>query len=166
MRERMKNDIKLLKLLEENPRLTVAQLAEMAGISCGDAEDIIRACEQNHTIVGYRTMIDWDKTDLETVTAFIEVRLLPQRGEGFDRIASHIYRYPEVTSVYLMSGGFDLAVTIEGKSLKDVAMFVAQKLAPMEGVTATATHFVLKKYKDHGVEFVTADATDHRSVVI
>ena len=162
----MNDSIKLLKLLEENPRLTVNQLAEMAGLPIETAEGIIGECEQNHTIVGYRTIIDWEKTDLETVTAFIEVKLLPQRGEGFDRIASHIYRYPEVTSVYLMSGGFDLAVTIEGKSLKEVAMFVAEKLAPMDGITATATHFVLKKYKDHGVEFVSSDATDHRNIII
>lgn len=162
----MNDKIKLLKLLEENPRLTVAQLAQMAGIDLGDAEKTIAECEQNHTILGYRTMIDWNKTDVDTVTAFIEVKLQPQRGDGFDRIASHIYRWPEVTSVYLMSGGFDLAVTIQGKSLNEVAMFVAQKLAPMEGVTATATHFVLKKYKDHGVEFVSADDTDHRNVIV
>lgn len=162
----MNDKIKLLKILEENPRLTVAQLAQMAGIDLGDAEKTIAECEQNHTILGYRTMIDWNKTDVDTVTAFIEVKLQPQRGDGFDRIASHIYRWPEVTSVYLMSGGFDLAVTIQGKSLNEVAMFVAQKLAPMEGVTATATHFVLKKYKDHGVEFVSADDTDHRNVIV
>ncbi|MBR3691833.1 MAG: Lrp/AsnC family transcriptional regulator [Clostridia bacterium] len=162
----MNDKIKLLKILEENPRLTVAQLAQMAGIDLGDAEKTIAECEQNHTILGYRTMIDWNKTDVDTVTAFIEVKLQPQRGDGFDRIASHIYRWPEVTSVHLMSGGFDLAVTIQGKSLNEVAMFVAQKLAPMEGVTATATHFVLKKYKDHGVEFVSADDTDHRNVIV
>ena len=162
----MDNKIVLLKLLEENPRLTVAQLAQMADIPLTEAEATIHECEQNHTILGYRTMIDWDKTDLEAVTAFIEVKLQPQRGEGFDRIASHIYRWPEVTSVYLMSGGFDLAVTIQGKSLKEVAMFVATKLAPMEGVTATATHFVLKKYKDQGVEFVSAGETDHRNVIV
>lgn len=161
----MDHTVRLLKVLEENPRLSLAQLAELAGLELSETEAIIGACEKNHTILAYRTMIDWEKTDLETVTAFIEVKLLPQRGEGFDRIASHIWRYPEVTSVYLMSGGFDLAVTIEGKSLQEVAMFVAQKLAPMEGVTATSTHFVLKKYKDHGVEFATAGETDPRSVI-
>ena len=162
----MDNTVSLLKVLENNPGLSTAQLAQLAGVPQEEAEEIITECERNHTILAYRTMIDWDKTDLETVTAFIEVKLLPQRGEGFDRIASHIWRYPEVTSVYLMSGGFDLAVTIEGKSLKEVAMFVAQKLAPMEGVTSTSTHFVLKKYKDHGVEFAPSGETDHRNPIV
>ena len=162
----MDNKIALLKLLEENPRLTVAQLAQMADIPLTEAEATIHECEQNHTILGYRTMIDWDKTDLEAVTAFIEVKLQPQRGEGFDRIAERIYQYDEVESVYLMSGSFDLTVIISGRTLKEVAMFVATKLAPMEGVTATATHFVLKKYKDQGVEFVSAGETDHRNVIV
>lgn len=162
----MDKKIKLLKALEENPRLSVAQLAALADIPQEEAGKTIAECEQNHTILGYRTMIDWAKTDLDAVTAFIEVKLMPQRGEGFDRIASHIWRYPEVTSVYLMSGGFDLAVTIQGRSLNEVAMFVAQKLAPMEGVTATATHFVLKKYKDQGVAYVSAEETDHRNIIV
>ena len=153
----MDNKIALLKLLEENPRLTVAQLAQMAGIPLAEAEATIRECEQNHTILGYRTMIDWDKTDLEAVTAFIEVKLQPQRGEGFDRIASHIYRWPEVTSVYLMSGGYDLAVIVTASTMSEIAMFVAKRLAPIDGVLSTATHFILTKYKEGSVDFTSED---------
>ena len=102
-------------------------------------------------ILGYKTMIDWDKTDREYVTAMIEVKMTPQRDRGFDRIAEKIYNYPEVQSVYLMSGSYDLCLIIEGRTMKEVAYFVAQKLAPIESVLSTATHFVLRKYKDKGV---------------
>ena len=157
---------KILGIIEKNSRIDMKELAVLLGTGVEEILNAMQEMEDDGIICGYRTMIDWNKTDVDTVTAFIEVKLQPQRGDGFDRIASHIYRWPEVTSVYLMSGGFDLAVTIQGKSLNEVAMFVAQKLAPMEGVTATATHFVLKKYKDHGVEFVSADDTDHRNVIV
>ena len=105
-------------------------------------------------ICGYPTLINWDKTSRERVTALIEVKVTPQRGQGFDRIAERIYRFEEVESVYLMSGGFDLTVIIEGRSMREVASFVSGKLAPMEAVLSTATHFVLKKYKEHGIPLV------------
>ncbi|MBQ7411969.1 MAG: Lrp/AsnC family transcriptional regulator, partial [Clostridia bacterium] len=103
--------------------------------------------------LGYHTLGDWDKTDRESVSALIEVKVMPQRDRGFDKIAEKIYNHPEVKSLYLMSGGFDFTVIIEGKTMKEVAYFVAQKLAPIEFVTSTATHFVLKKYKDKGVVY-------------
>ena len=111
----------------------------------------IKKLEEDHVILGYKAIVDWDRTKREAVTALIEVRVTPQRGDGFDRIAERIYQYPEVQSVYLMSGGYDLCLIIEGRTMKEVAYFVAQKLAPIESVLSTATHFVLRKYKDKGV---------------
>ena len=143
----------LLKLLEENASLTPAQLAVMCGKETGDIKKMIAAYEKDGVILGYKTMIDWDKTDREYVSALIEVKITPQRDRGFDRVAEKIYNYPEVQSLYLMSGGFDLCVLIEGKTMKEVAYFVAQKLAPIEDVISTATHFVLRKYKDKGVVY-------------
>ena len=104
-------------------------------------------------IVGYKTLVDWDKTDRECVSAIIEIKITPQRDRGFDHVAEKIYNYPEVQSLYLMSGGYDLCVQIEGKTMKEVAYFVAQKLATIDEVVATATHFVLRKYKDKGVVY-------------
>ena len=120
--------------------------------------------EKENIIVGYKTMINRDKTDDERVTALIELRITPQRGEGYDKIAERIYKYPQVKSLYLMSGAYDLAVIIEGKTMKEVALFVAQKLAPMEAVISTATHFMLKKYKDDGLIFYK-DEKDTRQVI-
>ncbi len=141
----------LLKILEDNATLTPEQLSVMLDKEVGEIRDIIKKHEADGVIVGYKTLIDWDKTDREYVTAMIEVKITPQRDRGFDRIAEKIYHYPEVQSVYLMSGGFDLCVLIEGRTMKEVAYFVAQKLAPIEYVVSTATHFVLRKYKDKGV---------------
>jgi DNA-binding Lrp family transcriptional regulator len=125
----------------------------------GEIKDAIKKYEKDGVILGYKTLIDWDKTEREYVSAIIEVKVLPQRDRGFDKIAEKIYNYPEVQSLYLMSsGGFDLALIIEGKTMREVAYFVAQKLAPIESVTATATHFVLRKYKDKGVEYRVPDA--------
>ena len=123
-------------------------IAVMLGVDESVVINTISDMEQEQIICGYNTIINWDKTDDERVTALIEVKVAPQRGEGFDRVAERIYNYEEVTSLYLMSGGFDIAVMIEGKTLKEVAFFVAEKLSTMEGVTGTATHFVLRKYKD------------------
>ena len=115
-----------------------------------DVANELKALEEEGIICGYHTMIDWEKTDIEKVTALIEVRITPQRGQGFDKLAERIYKYPEVNSVYLISGGYDLLVSLEGKSLKQVSSFVSDKLSTLDGVLSTATHFVLKKYKDHG----------------
>lgn len=152
---------KILKSLEDNATLTAAQLAVMYGKEEGDIRKLIDEYESEGIILGYKTLIDWDKTDREYVTAMIEVKITPQRDRGFDRIAEKIYNYPEVQSVYLMSGGYDLCVVIEGRTMKEVAYFVAQKLATIEAVISTATHFVLRKYKDKGVIY-GATETDER----
>lgn len=157
------NDI--LNILDkEKGQISLAKVARMLGIDEKEVADEINTLEKQHTIVGYKTLINWDKTDKEVVTALIELRITPQRGEGFDKIAERIYKYPQVKSLYLMSGAYDLAVNIEGKSMKDVALFVAQKLAPMEAVLSTATHFVLKKYKEEGIVFKD-DEKDTRQVI-
>lgn len=156
---------KLLTMLEQDARLTPAQLADMAQIDLAEVEEILREFEKNNTILGYKTVIDWDKTDLEQVTALIEVKITPQRGMGFDQIARQIYSHHQVESVYLMSGGFDLTVIISGRTMRDVARFVSEQLAPMENVLSTGTHFILKKYKEQGVTF-NPDDTDDREVMI
>ena len=143
------NDI--LKLLEDNATLTAEQLAVMCNKEVGDIKNLIKTYEKEGVIVGYKTLVDWDKTDRECVSAIIEIKITPQRDRGFDHVAEKIYNYPEVQSLYLMSGGYDLCVQIEGKTMKEVAYFVAQKLAPIDSVISTATHFVLRKYKDKGV---------------
>lgn len=141
----------LLKLLENDARLTPEQLSVILDCEKEEIERDIAEFEKNGTILGYKAVVDWEKTDCESVTAMIEVKLTPQQDRGFDRVAEKIYNYPEVKSVYLMSGGYDLSVIIEGKTMKEVALFVYQKLATIDAVTSTATHFVLHKYKDTGV---------------
>ena len=138
----------LLELLENDSTLTAEQLAVMIGGDVEEIKTLIRKYEKDGTIVGYKTLIDWDKTDREMVSALIELKVEPQLDRGFDEIAERICNCPEVESVYLMSGGFDIAVMIEGKTLREVAFFVAEKLSTIKAVTATATHFVLRKYKD------------------
>lgn len=142
---------KILNILEDDATLTPAQIATMLGKEEGDIKKIISSYEKDGVILGYKTIIDWDKTDREYVTALIEVKLTPQKDRGFDEVAEKIYNYPEVQSLYLMSGGYDLALFIEGKTMREVAYFVAQKLAPIDAVNSTATHFVLRKYKDKGI---------------
>ncbi|MBR6410537.1 MAG: Lrp/AsnC family transcriptional regulator [Clostridia bacterium] len=148
---------KILKALEDDATLTPEQLGMMFSKETGDIKKLIETYEKEGIIVGYKTLIDWDKTDREYVTAMIEVKTTPQRDGGFDKIAEKIYQYPEVQSLYLMSGGFDLCVLIEGRTMKEVAFFVAQKLATIENVTSTATHFVLRKYKDKGLVYGYAE---------
>ena len=154
---------KILKALEDNATLTPEQLAVMFDKEQGEIKEMIRKYEADGIILGYKAMIDWDKTDREYVTALIEVKMTPQRDRGFDRVAEKIYNYPEVQSLYLMSGGYDLCLVIEGKTMKEVAYFVAQKLAPIEYVISTATHFVLRKYKDKGVIY-GAEQVDERGI--
>lgn len=143
----------ILEILEKNSKATAEQIAVMIGKPVEEVAAAIKKYEDNNVIVGYNTLINWDKTHKENVTALIEVKVTPQRGQGFDKIADRIYKYPEVTACYLMSGGFDLTVIIEGKTMKEVALFVSEKLAPLESVLSTSTHFVLKKYKDKGSIF-------------
>ena len=151
-------------LAKADKKLTNEQIAQMIGSTDAEVEEIIKGLEKNNTIVGYKTMINWDKTDKELVTSLIELRITPQRGEGFDRVAEKIYKYPQVKSLFLMSGSYDLCVMIEGESMKDVALFVASKLAPMDNVLSTATSFVLKKYKEDGMVFYK-DEEDSRQVI-
>ena len=140
----------ILAIIEKNSRIDIKELAVILGAEEIDVANELAAMESEGIICGYHTLIDWEKTSIEKVTALIEVRVTPQRGQGFDNIAERIYKYPEVTSVYLISGGYDLLVTLEGKSLKEVSRFVTDKLSTLETVLSTATHFILKKYKDHG----------------
>ena len=156
---------KLLQLLEKDCTLTSQQLAAMTDMT---EEEVLRErkrLEEERIILGYEAIVDWDRTQREAVTAMIEVSVTPQRGEGFDRIAQRIYQYEEVESLYLMSGGsHDLTVIISGRTLKEVAHFVGEKLAPIEGVTGTATHFILKKYKEKHLFFPTQESQEERFV--
>ena len=154
----MKNE--LLKLLENDARLTPEQLSVMLNAPEDEVRGHIAELEQNGIILGYKTIVDWEKTERESVTAMIDVKLTPQRDRGFDRVADKIYNYPEVQAVYLMSGAYDLSVLIEGKTMKEVAFFVSQKLATIDAVMSTATHFVLHKYKDKGVIYDSSDVDE------
>ena len=155
----------ILNILDkEKGNVSRAKIAQMLGMEEKEVADKIEKMEKENVIVGYKTIVNWDKTDKDVVVALIELRITPQRGEGFDKVAERIYKYPQVNSLYLMSGAYDLAVTIEGKSMKEVALFVAQKLAPMDSIISTATHFVLKKYKEEGIVFED-DEKDTRQVI-
>ncbi len=140
----------LLTIIEKNSRIDLKELAVILGVEEIDAVNELEALENEGIICGYHTMIDWEKTDIEKVSALIEVRVTPQRGQGFDNMAERIQKYPEVQSVYLMSGGYDLMIILEGKTLREVSSFVSNKLSALDTVLSTATHFILKKYKDHG----------------
>lgn len=141
----------LLKLLHDNASLKPAQLASMLNQPEGDVIAKIKSYEADHLILGHRTILNEEKLGLEIVRAAIEVKITPERGGGFDRLAERIAKYSEVRSCYLMSGGYDLLVVVEGKNLRDVATFVSEKLATVQGVISTATHFILKPYKEQGV---------------
>ncbi len=156
----------LLEIIEQNSRISIEQLAVMLGKEAHEVAEAIEKYEKENVILGYNTLVNWEKTSKENVTALIEVKVTPQRGEGFDKVAERIFRYPEVKSCYLMSGGFDLTVIIEGRTMKEVALFVAEKLAPIESVLSTSTHFVLKKYKDKGVQFYERPEDDREAVVL
>ena len=145
---------KILAAIDKNSKLSVADLAIMLGTTEEEVACTVKEMEEETIICGYPTLINWDKVHCERVTALIEVKVTPQRGLGFDKIAERIYQFSEVQSVYLMSGGFDLTVIIEGKTMREVATFVSEKLAPMDAVLSTGTHFVLKKYKEHGLPLV------------
>ncbi len=144
---------KLLRLLEADCTLTHEQLASMAGMTVDEVRKEIKQYEDDKVILGYKAIVDWDRTQRESVTALIEVKVTPQRGEGFDRVAERIYQYDEVESVYLMSGAYDLTVIISGRTLKEVAQFVGERLSTLEDVTGTATHFILRKYKEKHLIF-------------
>ena len=154
----------ILSLIERDSRLTEQQIAVMLGRDESDVHSTIEQMKKDKIIAGYKTLVDWEKANQECITAFIELRVTPQRGEGFDKIAERIYQYSQVKTVWLMSGSFDIGLIIEGKTMKEVALFVAEKLATMDSVISTGTHFVLKTYKDSGVIFGQED-TDERGVI-
>lgn len=157
----------ILEVLEKNSRYTDNEIAVMTGKSVEEVREAIRDYEERNIIAGYTTLINWENTGKETVTALIEVQITPQRGVGFDKVAERIYKFPQVKACYLMSsGGFDLTVIVEGKTMKEVAMFVSDKLSIQEYVTGTATHFVLKKYKDHGTIFKEKKTDDREMLFI
>ncbi len=143
----------LLRLIEADCTLTHKQLAAMVGTSEEKVDAEVKRLEEDGTIVGYKAVVDWDKTEREAVTALIEVKVEPQLGDGFDRVAERIYQYEEVESCYLMSGDFDMTVIISGRTLREVANFVTQKLSTIDAVQSTATHFILKKYKENHLIF-------------
>ena len=154
----------LLSIIEKNSRIDLKELAIRLGKEEIDVVNELQKLEDERVICGYHTLVNWEKTSIEKVTALIEVKVTPQRGKGFDRIASRIYNYPEVRDVYLISGGFDLLVTLEEKSLKDIAMFVSEKLSTLDSIISTGTHFILKKYKDHGT-IIDEHIRDEREAV-
>ena len=153
---------KILNYIEKNSRIDVHELAIILGEDEAGVMNTLEEMQAEHIICGYHTLIDWEKAGIEKVTAMIEVRVTPQRGMGFDKVAAHIYNYPEVQSVYLISGGFDLMVTLEGKTLREVSGFVTDKLSTLDSVLSTKTNFILKKYKDHGTIMVKGHERDDR----
>ena len=155
----------ILEIMEKNARISAEQIAVMLNKSVEEVNSTLKALEAENVIAGYSTLINWEKTNRETVTALIEVKVTPQRGQGFDKVAERIYTYPQVKACYLMSGGFDLMVIIEGKNIKEVALFVSEKLAPLDFVLSTSTHFILMKYKDKGVIFGEKQKDDRVGVV-
>ena len=155
---------KILNFIEKNSRVDLKELAVLLGMNEVDVANELAAMEAEGIICGYHTIIDWEKVTEERVNALIEVKVTPQRGKGFDEIAERIYKYPEVSACYLMSGGFDLLVSIEGKSLKEISMFVSQKLSTLDSILSTTTHFILKKYKDHGT-IMTKKNEDERQMI-
>lgn len=156
--------MQLLEILREDCRIPLEKLAVMTGHAMDEVAQAIDDMEKRRVILRYSPIINWDLTDKERVEAMIEVRVTPQRDMGFDAVAARIYRFEEVKSVYLMSGAYDLLLLVEAPSLKELAFFVSEKLSPLEMVTGTATHFVLKRYKSDGVIFDT-DRSDRRLVV-
>ncbi len=156
---------KILRAIDRNSKLTPADLSKMLGVTEQEVADEIRSMEEESVICGYPTLINWDYTENERVTALIEVKVTPQRGLGFDKIAERIYKFEEVTAVYLVSGNYDLIVILEGKSMREIANFVSEKLSPLEAVVSCSTNFVLKKYKEHGMPLVNGTKEDERMLV-
>ncbi|MEW6182444.1 MAG: Lrp/AsnC family transcriptional regulator [Bacillota bacterium] len=160
-----KREKEILELLEADARYTPQDLAAMLNMDVAAVEEIVHDLEQRGVVLGYRTIVNWSKIGLEKVTALIEVKVTPQRDVGFDAVAERIARFPEVRTMRLMSGTYDLAVEVEGGSMQEVAFFVATRLAPIEGVVSSTTHFVLKGYKEYGILVETSEETASRLVV-
>ena len=160
----MKQEI--LKLLEKNARLSTSDISKMLGQSEKEVIRVIGELEADKIICGYNAIINWDKVNDEKVDALIELKVTPQRGTGFDKIANRIAKFDEVDSVYLLSGGYDFMVEIKGRSMKEVSQFVFDKLATLDTVQSTATHFVLKKFKDHGISFEDKPKEKRSNIVL
>ena len=161
----MENTIKVLEAMEKDARLSPDHISHMTGIPVNEVQRIIKKAEKNRTIVKYKTVINWAKVGEEQVWAFVEVKVVPQRNVGFGAIAERIYRFPQVKSLYLASGAYDLAIIIAGKTMQEIAVFVSEKLAPMNTVQGTVTHFILKKYKEDGVMLEDDDEPRRLGVV-
>lgn len=158
--------MKLLRLLEKNARLSLEQLAVMTGMAPEEVAAEIDRYEREGVIRSYSAIIDWEKTERNYVSALIELKVTPKRDYGFEEIAKTVMAFPEVETVYLMSGGYDLSLTVSGESFKDIALFVAHRLSPLDSVLSTATHFVLRRYKERGVIIDSGDDSDEREVTV
>lgn len=156
--------MKILDILKEDSRRDAELISTLLGVSEAEVKAAIAEMEEDHVIVKYATVVNWSKVEDDKVTALIEVQITPERGRGFEGIAERIYLFPQVKSVYLMSGAYDLLVEVEGKSLREVASFVSDKLSPIESVLSTKTHFILKKYKQDGIIFEQRE-DDHRLLI-
>ena len=156
-------NVKLLNLLNRNARYTAEELAVMTGLSCEQVEKEITEMEEAGLICGYKALIDWEKVDSTLVSAIIELKVTPKAGHGFEEVARRVMKFPQVESVYLMSGGYDLSVVVKGKSFQEVALFVAKELSTIESVQSTATHFVLRRYKEQDVELIGAPVDDREA---
>ena len=156
----------ILKILENDARATPEQISTMTGIPTVEVTKQIKQAEQERIILKYKALVNWDKMDNEQVSALIEVKVAPQRNVGFDSIAERIYRFPQARTVYLLSGTYDLLVIVTGKTMREVADFVSQKLAPIEGVQSTVSHFMLKKYKEDGEVIQDKEATERQAVIL
>lgn len=155
----------ILKILQDDARTSTKQISAMTGLPVAEVSKLVKQAEEDRTILKYKTIINWDKVENEQVGALIEVRVAPQRDVGFDSVAERIYRFPQARTVYLLSGTYDLLVLVTGKTLREVADFVSQKLAPIEGVQGTVTHFMLKRYKEDG-EIIEGKEEVRRQAVI
>ena len=153
-------NVEILKLIENNARLTAAELATITGLDEDRIAEELSEMEQSGIIRGYKGVIDWEKVDTSFVSAIIELKVTPKAGLGFEEVAKKVMKYPEVESVYLMSGGYDLCVMVKGKTFQGVAMFVAKELSTIDNVISTATHFVLRRYKELDVELCDGNSDD------
>ena len=156
----------ILEILEKDARLTPKQIAEMTGKTADEVERIINQAEKDRIILKYKTIIDWSKAGEDQVWALVEVRITPQRDVGFDAMAERIYRFSQVRSVFLASGKYDLALLVCGKTMQDVAFFISQKLAPLETVQSTVTHFIMKKYKEDGEILAGGDENKRQQITL
>ena len=156
----------ILSMLEKDSRLTAKQIAAALGREEAEVQAVIAKCEADNVIMKYTTLIDHDKLDEDSVTALIEVKISPQKGDGYDRIAKRIYQYDEVESLFLMTGTYDLLVTMRAKTMKEAAQFVYAHLATIEGVSSTATHFVMRKYKEYNCLFDKESEQEERLLFV